>query len=163
MPGGASQDTTALGDSPPPWGHNIVPKLPGDDTNVGRPSQKGSSAQQPSESSLIETSRGQPMNHDPDGIASATQGSDHDQLVDDKLASPGDVDLHRLDSPDPAEHAQHDSNAHDLNRMVEHLSGHLPDSADEDAPEAEDEGIVNEEDAVWERKQSSMTDIDVVN
>ena len=163
MPGGASQKATAVGASSSSWGHNTIPKLPGDDTNVVRPSQKGSSAQQPSYNAQMETSLSQPVNHDPHGAVSASQGSGHDQLVDDKLSSPGNSDLHRLDSPDSAEHVQHESNAHDINRMVEHLSGHLPDSADEDAPEAEDKGGANEEDAVWERKQSSMTDIDVVN
>lgn len=159
MPGGVGRDSTAVGASPPSWEHNSSPQLPRDDTNV-KPSQKGSSVEQPSHSALVETLHGQAMSHDSHGIESATQGSGGDQLMD-KLSSPEDLGSDRLESPDSAEHAQHDID--DLHRMVQHLSGHLPDPADEAAPRAEDEGVTNEEDAFWERKQSSMTDIDVVN
>ena len=159
MPGGVRQDSTAVGPSPSSSEHDTSPQLPGDDTNV-KPSQKGSSVEKPSHGALVETLHGQPMSHDPHGVESATRGSGHDQLMD-KLSSPGDLGSHRLDSPDSAEHAQHDID--DLHCMVEQLSGHLPDSADEAVPGAEDEGVINEEDAFWERKQSSMTDIDVVN
>ena len=149
-----SQEATAVGASQSLWGAGSSPQVPGDDPGAVSPSKKGSTAQQPSRSALIETAGGQPMSHDPHGI-----GSGQDQLVGDE-----DSILDELDSPGSAKHAQHDSSAHDLNRMVEHLSGHLPDSGDDGAPEAEDEeGLVDEEDAVWERKQSSMTDIDVVN
>lgn len=158
-PGDISQDTTAVGASQSLWGAGSSPQVPGDDTGAVSPSKKGSTAQQPSQSALMETSGGQPMSHDPHGIESTPQMSGHDLVVDDK-----DSNLNGVHSPGSSEHAQHDSSAHDLNCMVEHLSGHLPDSADEDAPEAEDEErLVEEEDTVWERKQSSMTDIDVVN
>ena len=160
MAGGVGEDSTRVGASS--WEHDVSPQLPGDDTNVVRPSEKGSSVQHPSHNSLMGTLHDQPMSHDPHGVESSAQGSGHDQLVD-KLSGPGSLGQHRLDSPDSVQHAQHDSNAHDLHCMDEQLPGHLPDSADEDAPEAENEGVINQEDAVWERKQSSMTDIDFVN
>ena len=113
MPGDISQDATAVGASQSLWGAGFSPQVPGDHTGAVSPSKKGSTAQQPSRSALMETSGGQTMSHDPHGIESATQGSGQDQLVGDN-----DSNLDGLDSPGSAEHAQHDSSSHDLNRMV---------------------------------------------
>ena len=54
---------------------------------------------------------------------------------------------------------------HDLNRMVEHLAGHLPGSADDDDDddaEAGDQEATDDEDTDSDGKQSQL-DIDVVN
>ena len=162
LPGGVGHDSTAVGASTSSWEPSASPQSPEDDSNAEGPFQKFSPVPNLSHSTLIDTCHGEPMSHVRNGVASAAHGSGHDQLMD-KMSSFGDLGQHRLESPASAEHAQHDSDAHDLHCLVEHLSGHLPDSADEDAPEAEDERAINEENNVWERKQSSMTDIDVVN
>ncbi len=51
---------------------------------------------------------------------------------------------------------------HDLNRMVEHLAGHLHSSADEDNAEAEDDEATDDENTDSDGKHSQL-DVDVVN
>ena len=177
MPGGAAQDATAVGASQqgllPPvfWGQKASPQVPGDDSHIEELALvQGSTDQQPSQNALIETLHRQHMSHDSHGVQSTAL---NDQLGNDQLgnagqSSPQPASSYWQDPPDSAEHAQRGSDAHGLNPMVKHLSGQMPSSAnsadEDDAGEAEDEGVTDEDNStVWERKRSSMTDIDVLN
>ena len=158
-PGGASQEFTDAGAAQTFWaGTKAGRSMPGDDSQWARLTHD-SSSHQPSYSVSVDLmQQKRQMNHDPHGGESNTKGLCHDES-----ASPQGSTQYRHVVPGLAEHAQRGSAAEDLNRMVEHLSGHLPDSADEGAGEEEElEGVTEDEDTDMERKPS-LPDIDVVN
>lgn len=103
-------------------------------------------------------------NSNPDASQAAVKGSSQDHPLDggyqDRSASP------HADDPAYVSHAETQSHmpgvAHDLNRMVEHMTGHLHSSADEDDAEAEDEEATADEDSDLDGKHSQL-DVDVVN
>ncbi len=103
-------------------------------------------------------------NSNPDASQAAAKGSSQDHPPDagyqDRSTSP------HADDPAYVSHAETQSRmpgvAHDLNRMVEHMTGHLHSSADEDDAEAEDEEATADEDTNSDGKHSQL-DVDVVN
>ena len=103
-------------------------------------------------------------NSNPGAFQAAMKGSSRDHPPDggyqDRPASP------HADDPAYVSHAVTQSHmsgvAHDLNRMVEHMTGHLHSSADEDDAEAEDEEATADENTDSDGKHSQL-DVDVVN
>ena len=103
-------------------------------------------------------------NSNPDAFQAAVKGSSQDHPPDGgyqhRSASP------HADDPLYVSHAVTQSHmpgiAHDLNRMVEHMTGHLHSSADEDDAEAEDEEATADEETDSDDKHS-QPDVDVVN
>ncbi|DBA73831.1 TPA: PSII 6.1 kDa protein, variant 2 [Trebouxia sp. C0005] len=104
-------------------------------------------------------------NSNPDTLQAAIKGSQDnppDGGYHERSASP------HADDPAYVGHAgtQSQTNmpgvAHDLNRMVEHMTGHLHSSADEDDAEAEDEEATADENTDSDGKLS-QPDVDVVN
>jgi len=103
-------------------------------------------------------------NSNPDAFQATVKGSSRDHPPDggpeDRSGSP------YADDPAYVSHAETHSHmpgdAHDLNRMVEHMTGHLHSSADEDDAEAEDEEATADEDTDSDGKHSQH-DVDVVN
>lgn len=103
-------------------------------------------------------------NSNPDAFQAAAKGSSQDHPLDggyqDRSASP------HADDPAYVNHAETQSHmpgvAHDLNRMVEHMTGHLHSSADEDDAEAEDEEATSDENTDSDGKHSQL-DVDVIN
>ncbi|DBA98922.1 hypothetical protein WJX77_006198 [Trebouxia sp. C0004] len=103
-------------------------------------------------------------NSNPDAFQAAVKGSSRDHPPDGgcqyRSASP------HADDPACMSQAVTQSNmpavAHDLDRMVEHMTGHLHSSADEHDAEAEDEEATADENTDSDGKHS-QPDVDVVN
>ena len=167
--GGANQAATAVANSHSSQGQKANPQRRPEDKAVG-PSQ-GLSVQQPSSQAPGDAQQHQhtsqdvhgQKDEDPSPIGAVDQEASQDQKPNARQSIPLEEEHGKEDSPEAADKGQPQGSGHELDRMVEHLSGHLPSSADEEAAREEEEGEGTEDESTDSDGKHSQPDIDVVN